>query len=82
MRAKYSGGPNRSANSATGGATSISRTTPVVPATNEAIAAIPSAGPARPLRAISKPSRQVTTDADSPGTLSRIAVVEPPYLAP
>jgi hypothetical protein len=31
---------------------------------------------------MAKPSRQVTTEADSPGTFSRIDVVEPPYLAP
>ena len=35
-----------------GGATSISATPPNVPATNDAIAAIPSAGPALPCRAI------------------------------
>ncbi len=52
ISAKYSGELNDSANAATGGATSVSPITPTVPATNEAIAAMPSAAPARPLRAI------------------------------
>ena len=39
-------------------------------------------GPARPCFAIWWPSRQVTIDDDSPGTLTRMAVVEPPYCAP
>ena len=47
-----------------------------------AIAAIAKAGPARPWRAIWKPSRVVTIDEDSPGMLTRIAVVDPPYWAP
>jgi hypothetical protein len=37
---------------ASGGAISMRPMTPTVPATNEAIAAIPRAAPARPLRAI------------------------------
>jgi carbon monoxide dehydrogenase subunit G len=37
---------------ASGGATSIKPSTPTVPAKNDAIAAMPSAAPARPLRAI------------------------------
>ena len=53
-----------------------------VPAMNDAIAAIASAGPARPCFAIWWPSMQVTIAEDSPGTLTRIAVVEPPYCAP
>ena len=52
ISAKYSGELNESANLAMGGATSIRPSTPTVPATNEAIAAMPSAGPARPFRAI------------------------------
>ena len=38
--------------------------------------------PARPLRAILLPSSAVTMVALSPGVLSRIEVVEPPYMAP
>ena len=47
-----------------------------------AIAAIASAGPARPCLAIWKPSSVVTTEVASPGMLTRIEVVEPPYCAP
>ena len=49
---------------------------------NEPMAAMPSAGPARPWRAIWWPSRVVTTEAASPGMLTRMAVVEPPYMEP
>ncbi len=49
---KYSGAPNRSATSASGGPASATRKVPTVPAKNEPIAAIASAGPARPWRAI------------------------------
>ena len=52
IRAKYSGGPNFKAISASGGAISINPTTPIVPAMKEAKAEIPSAGPALPFRAI------------------------------
>jgi hypothetical protein len=52
IRAKYSGELNDRAKAAIGGATSVSRTTPTVPATKDAIAAMPSAAPARPRRAI------------------------------
>ncbi len=54
----------------------------MVPATNEPMAAVASAAPARPLRAILFPSSAVTMVALSPGVLSRIEVVEPPYMAP
>ncbi|MNC80976.1 hypothetical protein D3C75_1339580 [compost metagenome] len=64
------------------GANSVSKTVAMVPATNEPIAAVASAGPARPLRAIRLPSRAVTMEDDSPGVLSRIEVVEPPNCAP
>ena len=53
ISAKYSGGPKLSAAFAIGGAASISRTTLTVPAKNEPIAEIVSAGPARPFLAIS-----------------------------
>ncbi len=52
IRAKYSGAENDSAKAATGGAIRVRAITPKVPAMNEAIAAMPSAGPARPRRAI------------------------------
>ncbi len=53
-----------------------------VPAMNEPMAAMPSATPARPCLAIWWPSSTVTTDVASPGMLTRMAVVEPPYWAP
>jgi hypothetical protein len=52
MMAKYSAGPNSSATRTSGRARSISSTTLIVPATKDPMAAIPSAGPARPWRAI------------------------------
>ena len=52
MSAKVSGGPNDSAHLASNGDTSMSSTTPIVPAMNEPKAAMPSAGPARPCSAI------------------------------
>jgi hypothetical protein len=82
MTAKFSGGPNFSATDVSMGENSVRPATLMVPATKEPIAAIPSAAPARPCRAIMCPSRHVTTDAASPGILTRIDVVEPPYMAP
>ena len=52
------------------------------PANSEPSAAIAKAAPARPCRAIWCPSRQVTTAELSPGRLTRMAVVDPPYWAP
>ena len=46
------------------------------------MAAVASAGPARPLRAIFAPSSAVMIEPDSPGVFSRMEVVEPPYIAP
>ena len=53
-----------------------------VPPIKEPKAEIPRAGPALPRRAIWYPSRHVTTEAASPGMLSRMEVVDPPYMAP
>ncbi len=52
MRLKYSGGPKARANFASGGATSMSPRTEIVPAMKDPKAAIPRAGPARPFNAI------------------------------
>ena len=79
---KYSAGPNSSATDAIGGANSATRTVATVPAKKEPSAAVASAGPALPCRAIWCPSNAVTAAEDSPGRLIRIAVVEPPYCAP
>jgi hypothetical protein len=54
----------------------------IVPATKEPIAAVARAVAPRPMRAILLPSIAVMTDPDSPGVFSRIAVVDPPYIAP
>jgi hypothetical protein len=54
----------------------------MVPATNDPIAAVASAAAPRPARAIALPSTVVITDAASPGVLSRIEVVDPPYIPP
>ena len=79
---KYSGGPSRTANSATRGANRVTTTVASVPATNEPMAEVASAAPARPLLAMRLPSMAVTMLAVSPGVLSRMEVVEPPYIAP
>ena len=53
---KYSGGPSRTAYSATTGAKNVTSTVAIVPATKEPIAAVASAAPARPCLAILLPS--------------------------
>ncbi len=83
IKRKYSGGPSLTANSATKGANSVTMTVAMVPATKEPMAAVASgSAPALPLLAILLPSMAVTMLAVSPGVLSRIEVVEPPYMAP
>ena len=79
---KYSAGPNSSAIEVSGAPSAATSTVETQPAKNEPIAAMASAGPARPWRAIWWPSSVVTTEDDSPGMLIRIEVVEPPYCAP
>ena len=78
----YSGGPNRTAIVASGGATTVSTTTPNEPPIQEPTAAMQSAAPARPFLAMAYPSIQVMTDDASPGMRIRIDVVEPPYCEP
>ena len=68
--------------SANKGEKKVNATREIVPAINEPIAAIPSADPARPCLAIACPSKAVTTDAASPGILTKMEVVDPPYMAP
>ena len=82
MSAKYSAGPKDSANLTTVGAMKARPSVASSPATKEPIAAVASAGPPRPARAILLPSSAVTIDALSPGVLSRIDVVDPPYMPP
>ena len=52
IREKYSGGPNARATPARSGPMTVSATTAKVVPMNEAKAAMPRAGPARPLRAM------------------------------
>ncbi len=73
----YSGALKSSAISASTGENSAMIRTATQPAKNDDSAAMHSAGPARPLRAIGWPSMQMTTEVGSPGMLSMIAVVEP-----
>ena len=49
---------------------------------NDATRDTPSAFPACPFRAIGYPSSTVAAAAGVPGTLSRMAAIEPPYMAP
>jgi hypothetical protein len=79
---KYSAGPNKSARLVSGAPSAATSTVATQPAKNDPIAAIASAAPARPCRAIWWPSRQVMTDVASPGMLTSTDVVEPPYWAP
>ena len=82
MRAKNSGGPKLNAKRASGGATTISARVAKIPPMKEPIAAMPRAVPPRPCLAIACPSKQVTTEAASPGTLISTEVIVPPYMAP
>ena len=82
ISAKYSGAPNCRAKRTNTGASSISMIVAKVPAKKEPMAAVASAAPARPFLAILLPSMAVTMLAVSPGVLSKIEVVEPPYMAP
>jgi hypothetical protein len=68
--------------SATTGAAADSATVPIVPATKLPSAAVASAAAPRPARAILLPSSAVATEALSPGVLSRMEVVDPPYMPP
>ncbi len=80
--AKNSAGPNLRATFARKGDASMSPTMLMVPAMNEPTAETVRAAPARPFWAMRYPSRQVTTEAASPGMFSRMDVVDPPYMAP
>ena len=82
ISAKVSTGPSCSAKPAMTGASSVSSTVAMEPATKEPIAAVDSAGPARPALAILLPSSADTMEPASPGVFSRMEVVEPPNMAP
>jgi hypothetical protein len=80
--AKYSAGPKRNPICTMNGARNVRPMVPTVPATKEPMAAVASAAAPRPRLAILFPSMAVTMEADSPGVLSRIDVVDPPYMPP
>ena len=82
MIARYSGAPRLTANFTTGGMRKTMPSVPSVPATKDPMAEVARACAARPDLAILLPSMAVTTDEDSPGVLSRIEVVDPPYIPP
>jgi hypothetical protein len=82
ISAAYSAGPKSSANRVSGTARAAITRVATHPAKKEPMAEIPKATPARPCLAIWCPSSVVTTEVTSPGMLTRIAVVEPPYCAP
>jgi hypothetical protein len=81
-RLNISAGPNLRLYSARVEARKAREIVPRIPATKEPIAERPRAVPALPCLASWWPSIAVTTEEDSPGTLTRIEVVEPPYIAP
>ena len=60
----------------------INPITASVPALKEVMALMPRAAPALPCLVSWNPSTAVITEADSPGMLRRIEVVDPPYMAP
>ena len=80
--AKNSGGPKRSATSASRGAKSVIRMTANSAPTKEEVKAAVSACPLSPRCAMGKPSKVVATDQGSPGMLNRIEVIAPPNSAP
>ncbi len=82
ISANSSGGPKRSANSASGGANSVNRTTEMVPPMKDAAAAVTRARSALPATAIGRPSNTVATAVDAPGMPSVIELIAPPYMAP
>jgi len=79
---KYSGGPKLKAYFAIPGPMMEKAKTPSVPAMNEPTAAIHNASPARPCFVMGNPSKVVATEAASPGILTKILVVDPPYCDP
>jgi hypothetical protein len=82
MSANCSTGPNLSASRTMGGAAMTRPRVARVPPTNDPMAAMLSATPARPCRAMGKPSKQVTTVEASPGMFMSTLVIVPPYWEP
>jgi hypothetical protein len=82
ISAKYSAVPKESATITMKGATSARPIVAKVPPKNDPMAAAPSALPPRPSLAMRLPSSAVMIDAVSPGVLSRIDEIAPPYMPP
>src|SRR5690606_41775903 len=70
------------ASSATAGAANVNAMVAMVPAMNEPMAAVARPAAPRPARPILLPSRADIIQRASPGVLIRMAVVDPPYMAP
>ena len=75
---KNSAGPNKSANSASGGANHTKTAMPKSPPKTDAKHAMERALPPSPFLAMGKPSNVVVMDCGVPGVLTRIAAKEPP----
>ena len=75
---KYSHGPRRTANSASGGAAKISTMVEITVPKNDAHTPMESARPGSPLRAMGKASKVVATDDGVPGMPSNAAEISPP----
>src|SRR3546814_16794103 len=82
MSEKYSVAENCTARRAINGPKKAIISVAKHPAAKDPRAATASAAPPRPRRAMACPSRQVTTDDESPGMSTRMAVVETPYWDP
>ena len=78
ISAKTSIEPKRTATRASCGAAAISSAQERSPPSTEAEVAQPSASPARPARAMGKPSSVVAAACGVPGVLMRMAEIEPP----
>ena len=81
-RAKYSAGPNSSAMPTSCGARKTSPQVAQKAPTKEAMPEMARASPGWPFWVIGKPSSVVISAGSSPGMLSRIDEMRPPYMAP
>ena len=82
IRVKYSKGPKRVAMMDNGFVIVAKVIQEISPPTKEAVIPSPSALPGLPPRAIGYPSKVVMTAAGVPGILNRVAVINPPLIAP
>src|SRR5665648_53333 len=80
--AKYSCGPNLSANRLSKGAVVLRKIKPIVPPIKEEIRAVPIAFAANPFLAKGRPSNVVAIEEGVPGIPNSIAEYKPPEIAP